>query len=357
VTRCRLEKIASVTANLRLDGNAVLGTDVPARAGTVVAARVLNAKTTYNRLEDVHGRLVALQPGDVIAGALGHRDALYGYSGRVPESVSVGDELQLLNQGGVIGAGAEAAPGIGEPYQLEILGSVLAFPHLDRRVGRPANIADAAHPARELPANGPPLLVLVGTSMDAGKTTAAGVVIADLVRRGKSVAAGKLTGVSLRRDALQMADCGASPSLVFTDFGIVTTDERNAVPAAHSLVAALDEAEPDAIVLEMGDGLLGTYGVHALLDDPALRGRIAGTLLCAQDPVGAWGGARILSERYDLAPTAVSGRVTDTPAGRRFCTERLGVPGWNALLHGPELCAALGEALGASRSAPQAVTT
>jgi hypothetical protein len=146
VKRCTLDKIASVTLPLALDRHVVLGAEIPAAAGTVVACRVQNAKSAYNTLENVHGRMVVLQPGDVIAGALGHRDALLGYSGIVPNNVAPGDELQLLNLGGVIGTGASAAPGIGEPFRLEVLGSVLSFPFLDRRQGRPANIADGAIP-------------------------------------------------------------------------------------------------------------------------------------------------------------------------------------------------------------------
>ena len=60
--RVTLDKIASVTSRLALDPNAVLGEEIPAVAGTVVAARVLNAKTSYNTLEDVHGRMVLLHP-------------------------------------------------------------------------------------------------------------------------------------------------------------------------------------------------------------------------------------------------------------------------------------------------------
>ena len=133
--RCKLDKIASVTLRVGVDGNAVLGTEIPAEACTVIACRVLNAKAAYNTLEDVHGRMVRLHPGDVIAGALGHRDALFGYSGHVPDEVHVGDELALLNMGGVIGAGAQASPGIGEPFRLEVLGSVLEFPVIGKRVG------------------------------------------------------------------------------------------------------------------------------------------------------------------------------------------------------------------------------
>ncbi|HVS19602.1 MAG TPA: hypothetical protein VMT18_13445 [Planctomycetota bacterium] len=347
--RVKLDKIASVTLRLRLDRNAVLGDEIPAEAGTVIAARVLNSKTSYNTLEDVHGRMVTLHPGDVIAGALGHRDALYGYSGRVPEKVAVGDRLQLLNLGGVIGAGAERTYGQGEPFQLEVLGSVLEFPYLDNRVGVPANIVRVALPRESLPPGGaglPPIVALVGTCMDAGKTTAAAVLIGDLVRRGLRVAAGKLTGVSLRRDVLAMQDSGADPVAVFTDFGVVTTDEQNAAGAAHALVAHLADEEPDLLVLELGDGLLGTYGVHAILSDAAIAGAIESVVLCAQDPVGAFGAAQILGERYGLKVDVVSGRVTDGPTGVRFCLETLGVPACNALRDGQGLTEAVLASLG-----------
>jgi len=344
VKRCTLDKIASVTLRLGLDRNAVLGDTLPAQAGTVVACRVKNAKTSYNTLEDVHGRMVALHPGDIIAGALGHRDALYGFSGKVPTKVAVGDELQLLNLGGVIGTGAEATAATGEPFRLEVLGSVLEFPYLATRVGIPANIARAALPTQPMPTRAeglPPLIVLVGTCMDAGKTTAASILISELSHKGMRVAAGKLTGVSLRRDILQMQDCGAEPVAIFTDFGVVTTDESTSVPAAHSLIANLAGAEPDLIVLEMGDGLLGTYGVQSLLSDESIRNAIESVVLCAQDPVGAWGGQMLLRERYGLAVDVTSGRVTDTPVGRRFCEEKLGVPAFNALREGRNLTEAV----------------
>jgi hypothetical protein len=345
--RVTLDKIASVTSRLALDRNAVLGDEIPAEAGTVIAARVLNAKSTYNTLEDVHGRMVALHPGDVIAGALGHRDALYGHAGRVPDAVAVGDELRLLNLGGVIGQTDPVQGGtMEEPFRLEVLGSGLEFPYFGRRVGLPAQIARAALPVRvPHPDELPPLVALVGTSMDAGKTTAAAALVRALVRRGLTVAAGKMTGVSLRRDVLMMQDCGARPVAIFTDFGVVTTNRDNAVSAAHGLVGHLAESRPDLIVLEMGDGLLGTYGVDALLSDPLLASAIRSVILCAQDPVGAWGAVELLRERYRLQADVVSGRVTDGSTGMRFCQEQLGLPGWNALRDGERLAETVLEAI------------
>lgn len=352
--RVTLDKIASVTSRLALDSNAVLGEEIPAVPGTVVAARVLNAKASYNTLEDVHGRMVALHPGDVIAGALGHRDALYGHAGRVPDSVSVGDELRLLNLGGVIGQLEGQSSMMEEPFRLEVLGSVLEFPYIGRRVGLPAQVARAALPIRVPdPAELPPLVAFVGTSMDAGKTTAAAALVRALSRRGLTVAAGKMTGVSLRRDVLMMADCGAHPVAIFTDFGVVTTNRENAVPAAHGLVAHLSEASPDLIVLEMGDGLLGTYGVDALLSDPLLSGALRSVVLCAQDPVGAWGAQELLRTKYGLEADVVSGRVTDGSSGVKFCREKLGLPGHNALRDGELLADAVLAAVEAGFEGPE----
>ena len=40
--------------------------------------------------------------GDIVAGALGHRKALFGYSGHIPAAVQPGDIIQMLNIGGVV---------------------------------------------------------------------------------------------------------------------------------------------------------------------------------------------------------------------------------------------------------------
>jgi hypothetical protein len=95
----------------------------------------------------------------------------------------------------------------------------------------------------------------------------------------------------------------------------------------------------------MGDGLLGTYGVHGLLADDAIRGGIESVVLCAQDPVGAWGAQALLRDKYGLEVDVVSGRVTDSPVGRRFCNEKLGLAAFNALREGRQFANCVLEAL------------
>ncbi|MCA9320579.1 MAG: hypothetical protein KDB53_07585, partial [Planctomycetes bacterium] len=76
-----LDKIASVTLNCQLAREVRVGPDFPCREGDIVAVRVLNAKSSYNTLELCSGRFSQLKPGDIVAGALGHRRALRGFAG------------------------------------------------------------------------------------------------------------------------------------------------------------------------------------------------------------------------------------------------------------------------------------
>jgi hypothetical protein len=329
--RVNLDKIASAAKNAPITHDAYMTEEIVAKAGYVVAVKILTDKAVYNQLENVEGRMTRLKPGDVIAGVLGHRRALRGYVGDVPDALEVGDILHVLNLGGVVGHCTSYAPDVGKPFEAELLGAVLHFPYLGQRVGVPACITDHA-----IPGNGPvqssaPIIAVVGTCMDAGKTVAACEIIHGLMRRGRSVAAGKLTGVALQRDVLGMRDHGAVEALSFVDAGVVTTDPDTAPEASRRIITELNRSRPDAIVLEFGDGLLGEYGVQAILSTEDLARQIEAVVLCATDPVGAWGGARLLREDYDMAADVVTGPATDNEVGGAFIQSSLHVPTANAL--------------------------
>jgi hypothetical protein len=60
-------------------------------------------------------------------------------------------------------------------------------------------------------------------------------------------------------------------------------------------------------------------------------------VLCANDPVSAWGGAKILRDDYAIEPTVVTGPATDNQVGIDQISERLSLPAINALSHGVAL--------------------
>ena len=337
--RLRLDKIASSTRHLNLSREVMVDDAVPARAGIVIAGRVRGKKAVYNQLEDPSGRLLELDEGDAIAGVLGARRAILGYAGVVPSRVQRGDVLHVLNQGGVIGQCTSMNPDVGPPRELEVLGCVLRFPHLGERIGVPADIKDGAVPAREaLDPDCPPVIAIVGTCMNAGKTTTAARIIRHLARgRGLKVAATKLTGVSLRRDTLAMLDRGASWAIDFGDAGYPSTAAGETPRIAKGLLTQLAEEEPDVIVAELGDGILGDYGVQDLLRDPDLRRVVKVWVMCANDPVAAWGAHRLFRDDYGLPIHVLAGPATDNEVGREFIRNHLGLAALNARTQEQEL--------------------
>lgn len=341
-----VDKVASVAQHSDVGGELRLSKDIPCEEGVLIAVRVLNNKTRYNQLELTSGRMATVNQGDIVVGALGHRKALRGYSGHLPEALDVGDNIQLLNIGGVMGLCDSANPDVGPPFDCEVLGSVLDFPFLGERIGVPARVgAEKLDRRAILETAGVPVVALAGTCMDSGKTAAACAIVGRLRHRGLLVAACKATGVSLRRDILAMEDAGARETMIFSDLGVVTTTAENGPALTRALLSSLAEREPDVIILELGDGLLGAYGVEAILSDDAIRDALTAVVLCANDPVSAWGGAKILREQFSIEPLLVTGPATDNAVGIDQIAERLDLPGINALSNGVALGDAIADAL------------
>ncbi|MDG1462350.1 MAG: hypothetical protein P8R04_02180 [Gammaproteobacteria bacterium] len=326
------DKIGSIAEHLGISRELHLSDDIPCEEGVLLAVEVLNNKATYNKLELVSGRMAQVKRGDIVVGALGYRNALFGYSGHLPESVKAGDKLQLLNIGGVIGVCDSINANFGQPFDAKVLGSVLDFPHLGERIGVPARVG--AEKLKDLPplnTHGVPVVALAGTCMDSGKTAAACAVISRLRHQGLTVDAFKATGVALRRDILAMEDAGARDTLIFSDFGVVTSSNENGPAVTRTMLNKLCASKPDAVVFELGDGLLGTYGVQAILADKEIREALTCVVLCANDPVAAWGGVKLMQEDYGINTDVVTGPATDNLVGKKLINERLNVPAANAL--------------------------
>lgn len=345
-----VDKIASVAQHSKLSQELRVSEEIPCEEGVLLAVRVLNNKSRYNQLELTSGRMATVNQGDVIVGALGHRKALRGYSGHLPQALSVGDTVQILNIGGVLGLCDSANPDVGAPFNCEVLGTVLSFPYLGERIGVPARVgAEVLEDDGALDTFGVPVIALAGTCMDSGKTAAACAIVSRLRHLGLRVAACKATGISLRRDILAMEDAGAIDTMIFSDLGVVTTTAANGPALTRSLLSALAARAPDVIVIELGDGLIGAYGVDAILSDEPIQRSLTAVVLCANDPVGAWGGARILREQFGIDAAIVTGPATDNAVGVDQLKARLNIPAINALTDG----AALGDCV-AAILAPQA---
>jgi dethiobiotin synthetase len=326
------DKIGSATAPLGLSKTvAVVPSSLSPRAGDVIVVRALTDSATYNMLELPTGRLAKINPGDLLIGVLGRRRALKGFVGDIPATVQAGDELHLLNMGGVIGCCTGHHSSLGDAIKLQVIGLVCD------ETDRVLNIADAALPAQTSLGETAPLVMLVGTSMNSGKTYAATELIKQATRAGLRVAAAKLSGVACLRDTLNMADHGAVATASFLDCGLPSTVAiGDLAPTAKAIIARLNEITPDLIVIEMGDGILGGYSVESIFADAELRDATAALIFCASDYVGAWGGIELMRRR-GIEIDVIAGSVTDSQMGEDYIRNEFGVPAANARRDGASL--------------------
>ena len=349
-----VDKIASVTQSCGLGHEVRIATEnLPSEEGVVVVVEILSSKANYNTLELASGRMAKVNKGDIVVGALGPRRALFGYSGHVPKTLAAGDVIQMLNIGGVLGICDSVNPDKGKPFDCRVLGVVLHFPYLGERIGVPARAG-----YRKLDLNAPlethgvPVIALAGTCMEAGKTAAACSIVSRMRHRGMTIDCFKATGVSLRRDILAMEDAGGRNSMIFTDLGVITTNRQVGPALTRTMISELAAKRPDAIVFELGDGMLGAYGVDSILEDEALRKAFTGVVLSANDPVAAWGGVKLLRERFQIEPCVVTGPATDNAVGVELIREQMKVPAFNALADGAALGDCIIEAIGLAQKFP-----
>ena len=320
--------IASCVAPCGLEAPLPLSEYIIPEEGYCVAVRALEEKTCYNQVEDHEGRFQTIKQGDIIVTALGERQALKGYSGHVPRHVRGGDTLHLLNLGGIVGRCTAALPDLGAALPVEVLGAVMR-----EREGElvHARIQNQAIPPATTLADGAPLIVVSGTAMDTGKTEAACQIIQKLTKQGLRVGAAKLTGAALLRDVRRMREHGAAACTTFADAGIVSSVHKRMPPIAKGLLRHLNAEPLDAIVVEMGDGFIGPYGVDELLADQELQQLTCAHVVTATDLAGVWAADQQFRDRYRTTITAVTGPITDNAVGRRYVRQQLGLDAYNAL--------------------------
>ena len=338
------DKIGSATSPLDLVRTVlVIDGSAKPRAGDVVVVRALTDSATYNMLELPSGRLAKINPGDLLIGVLGRRRALKGFVGDVPATIKAGDKLHLLNMGGVIGFCTGHHSSLSDAISVEVMG--LAADDS----GRVRNIADVSLPVRMTLGETAPIVMIAGTSMNSGKTYAATELIKQATRAGLRVAAAKLSGVACLRDTLNMADHGAFATASFLDCGLPSTvGAGDLAPVAKAIISKLNDMEPDLIVLELGDGILGGYAVDSLFDDVELREATAAFVFCASDYVGAWGGIELLRRR-GIKVDLIAGSVTDSQMGQDYIETEFGVPAANARRDGARMFARIKPKIEAAR--------
>ncbi|MGQ9898356.1 MAG: hypothetical protein ACUVR8_12485 [Acidobacteriota bacterium] len=299
--------------------------------GDVVAVEVLDINENYPYLELPDGNNAPLMVGEQVIGVLGSRQALRGFVGCVPEILACGDELSILNVGGVIGQFLDATTALGRATRVRYLGTL----HDERGC---VNLQRDALPITGHLLRQRPIVLVVGTCMNVGKTVTAAELIRVAAAHGYRVGAAKLSGVGAIRDLKKFESAGAVDVKSFLDCGLPSTvDADNLAPIVKTIANALDG---DLLIFELGDGIFGHYRVDSVITDPEIMASVVAVVVCAGDLMGAYG-ARLYLESLSVRITAFSGLATENISGSDYLEKHLGVPAVNGLKYPEKLFATL----------------
>lgn len=279
--------------------------------GDYVAVEV-TTRASGQHVELTSGRQIEVAEGDRVLGALGHRYATLEATGSW-QAVGRDGRMSLLTGAGLLGKCTSRSRLRPPPTEVVYRGHLV-------RDGRALAMRDFVEdvPPRDFDA---PVVMLIGTSMSAGKTTAARVATRLLAQEGLRVLGSKVTGAGRYRDVLTMGDAGAETVYDFVDVGLPSSivPEPNYREALDGLMSRWAAAEPDVAVVEVGASPLEPYNGSVAVE--RLRDHVAFTLLCASDPYAVVG----LMSAYDATPDLVSGPASNTRAGVDLTRQLSGV--------------------------------
>ncbi|EKE15154.1 MAG: hypothetical protein ACD_12C00126G0002 [uncultured bacterium] len=317
-----VNKIGTVLKNINLNQQVYISKKIHAVEGQAVVVKVLEEQTKYGKLELTTGLMSKIKKGELIVGVLGERKALAGIVGIVPKKIKTDDVLNVLNIGGVIGkATSWNKDFVNLPIPVKVLGEVIIN-------NKSLNIHDSIQKLDSVLFKTVPLIVVMGTAMNVGKTTATVKLIQSIKNKTKlNLVAAKLSGIAAQKDILAMKKAGADQVLSFLDVGISSTINNHGlvVPAAKTIINKLSQEKPDLIVVELGDGIIGWYGVDKLLNDKEFAKAINFNIMCAHDLVGAKGSYDML-ESLNLKIDFFAGPVTNNTAGTDYIENILKIP-------------------------------
>ncbi len=329
---------ASLTRIASLQGREIVTKKLDRKeweAGDYVVGVVDGPPPGFRTIELVSGRMVELVQGDSVVGAFGIRHATLEATGSF-EAIGADGRMAALTSAGLFGAVMSRAFMLPALLPLSYGGHVTSG-------GRKLQMRDFIPTVDEVEYKCPTVLI-VGTSMSAGKTTVAKAIIRRLKERGLRVVGAKLTGAGRYRDVLGMSDAGADEIFDFVDAGLPSSigPPEQFRPRLHQLLSRIAKTKPDVVVAEAGASPLEPYNGDTVLDE--LGSRVRCIVLCASDPYAVVGVMR----GFDRRPDLVTGIATSTIAGIELCEKLAGIPALNLLdpTTRPELERILSERLG-----------
>lgn len=266
--------------------------------------------------------------GDLLVGVFGNRYATDALEGEVNGL----HNLSILTAGGMIGTIKSKHSDFGKLTNVSFVG------FLNDEKGQKINLKELKF-HQSLPQNQiNRLIIVVGTGMNTGKTTTSSKLIKGLSVQGFKIAACKLTGSVSNRDQDEMRSASAQSIIDFSDYGFPSTylcTKEELLSLFNTMLADLEKANPDLVVMEIADGILQRE-TAILLSDPSIKRMVKGVLLTSESaPSALYAVENLKKLGYNVI--AVSGKMTSSPLSVKEFTEHCKVQVCSSVDSGKQL--------------------
>ena len=273
--------------------------------GDYVAVEILDPGSGQIKIELPNGRMSEPMKGDLVIGALGTRFATLEATGSWQNIESDG-QMHLLTGAGLLGKMTSKSVFIPNIIEAIYVGHVF-------RGGKPVQMMDFVPnvPKRKFTK---PVVLLVGTSMSAGKTTSARIITNILEQSNYKVVGAKISGAGRFKDILALKDVGADAVVDFVDAGLPSTicPRKVFLSKMDYIKNYISMLNPDFAVIEVGASPLEPYNGDLAIE--SIRKQLKCVVLGASDPYAVYG----IIKAFQLKPDIVTGIATNTKAGRNL---------------------------------------
>ncbi|MCK5678464.1 MAG: DUF1611 domain-containing protein [Flavobacteriaceae bacterium] len=288
------------------------------KTGDYIVGEITDTGNDILKIELINGRMRSIMKEDLVVGALGERYATLEATGSWRD-VEEDGKMHFLTGAGLFGKCTSKSVYLPNLIEIQYLGHVV----IDKKICTMDNyVRDVKFSKFNIP-----VILLVGTSMSAGKTTSARIIVNHLKRAGLKIVAGKLTGASRYSDILSLKDVGANYIFDFINMGLPSTiyPREKYRKKLIQLLSRISLVNADFAVIELGASPLEPYNGDIAYEE--LKNNLKCVILCASDPYAVYG----VMKSFNLKPDIVSGIATNTYAGAELIEKLCDVKALNLI--------------------------
>ncbi len=283
--------------------------DIKPKAGDLVLCKVTRLRQ-HCRIELANGRRARMFVNDEIIVCYGNRYAPDQFEAEVPEDISA---CHLVAGGGIAAKMLSKNPKIKPATEIMPIGLIA------NANGKVINVKDYTKlDLQKNNQNNVPIVLVAGSSMNAGKTTTVAKIIKSLRADGYTVGAAKVTGTGSGGDLWHFIDADVNYAIDFTDAGFVSTYKVKVdklVDVFQAMTLHLRNKNVDIILVEIADGIL-QQETKMLLNSRIVKQLTTSVVYSAGDSTSSIYGYQWLKKKgYDVI--AVSGVVSSIPLARK----------------------------------------